>query len=84
MKMVSVSLTKHLKVGMPNYSNISIGTTIAWEMGEGEEFKFDKGWDILNRQLQNQANQGTDPAWIQTKEYDKHYSTVIKHKKTAE
>lgn len=78
MKLNSVTLTKTYKIGLPNYSNITVGVSMSWEVAEGEQFEFDKGWDVINQQLDIQAQNGTDPSWIKTDEYKKHYSTTIR------
>lgn len=78
MKLTTVSLTKHFKKGLPSYSNITIGTTLTWEIAEGEQFDFDKAWDIINQQLSIQANDETEQSWMRTKETTKNYISTIK------
>ena len=80
-KVKEITLRKNLKIGLPNYSNIDVGMYVTWEIGEKEEFDYDKAWDLINGQLQVQAAAGTDPAWISNKEHKGHYSTTIKTKK---
>ena len=81
MKLTNVTLSKTYKIGLPNYSNITVGTSMTWEVAEGEDFLFDKGWDIINQQLDIQAQNGIDPSWVKNKETKEHYSTTIKTKK---
>ena len=78
MKVTSVTLTKHFKKGLPSYSNVTIGVTMSWEIAEGEEFDFDKGWDLINQQINLQANDELDQSWMRTKETTKNFITTIK------
>lgn len=77
MKMIKVSLTKHLKLGLPNYSNVTVGCSIEWEIGEKEEMDFRQAWDVINQQLSIQADQGTDPSWITYDETNKKYKVTV-------
>lgn len=52
---------------------------MTWEIGEGEQFDFNKGWDIINQQIGNQTD--IDPSWIKTEEYKNHYTATIKQPK---
>ena len=79
MKNTQVVLSKQFKIGLPSYSNITVGVSMTWEVGENEQFDFDKGWDIINHNLNNQTD--TDPAWVKTKEYNNHYTATIKQQK---
>jgi len=82
MKLSQVTLTKNFKIGLPNYSNVTIGVSMTWDLAEGEDFDFPKGWDIVNQQLDLQAQNGKDPSWmIKRDEYKNHYSTTIKSTK---
>ena len=83
MKMKEVTLRKNFKCGLPNYSNIDVGIYMTWEVGENEEFDFDKGWDIINQQLSIQAN-NFDPAWIQVDTFKNKYKATINVPKMAE
>lgn len=75
MKNTQVVLSKQFKIGLPSYSNITVGVTMTWDIAEGEQFEFDKGWDIINQQLNSQAD--TDPSWIKTDEYKNKYKATI-------
>jgi len=75
-KIKTVTLEKEFKFGLPNYSNITSGMTITWEIEEGEEFDFDEGWDMINGQLSIQTD--VEPAWMHTKEYKNYFKTTIK------
>ena len=82
MKLTNVTLTKQLKIGLPQFSNVTIGTEMTWELKDSEDFDFPKGWDIINQQLELQAQNGQDPSWmIKREEYKNHYSTTIKSAK---
>ena len=70
-----IRLTKEFKIGLPNYSNITAGADITWELKEGEKFNFDEAWDMINQQLSSQTS--LDPAWIVNKEYKNFFKTTI-------
>ena len=78
-----VTLSKNAKVGLPSYSNITIGCSITWELADGEEFDFPKAWDIINQEVDIQASNGTDPSWIGHTETKHTYKTVIKTPKQS-
>jgi hypothetical protein len=82
MKNTSVKLSKQFKIGLPNYSNLTVGIEMEWDIAEGEQFDFDKGFDVINQQLNNQAD--TDPSWIKTKEHKNHFTATIKQQKLTE
>lgn len=79
--MKEITLHKEMKIGLPNYSNVTVGMHVTWELENGV-MDFDRAWDEINRQLQIQAEAGTDQTWIHNKEYKNHTSTVIKQKKS--
>ena len=81
--MKQVTLTRQLKAGLPNYSNITTGISITWDMEEGESFDFVKGWDIVNHELEMQGKD-TDQSWLKTKEYKEHYTTSIRTPKAGD
>lgn len=81
MKVKEVSLEKQFKIGLPNYSNQTIGVYMTWEVGENEEFDFNKGWDIINAQLGMQAND-LDPAWMKVDELKNKYKATVNIPKT--
>lgn len=82
MRVTNVTLSKELKIGLPNYSNCTAGVSITWELDKTEEFDFDKGWDIINQQISMQADT-VDPAWINVKENKNHYKATIKQPKLS-
>ena len=49
---------------------------MTWEVGEGEQFDFDKGWDIINQQLGIQAN-NLDQSWIQVDSFKNKYKATV-------
>ncbi|OGO14244.1 MAG: hypothetical protein A2Y53_03820 [Chloroflexi bacterium RBG_16_47_49] len=76
MKIKEVTLSKEFKIGLPNYSNQTVGMYVTWEIGEEEEFDFPHGWDTINQQLSIQAD-NLDPSWITRRETkDKYKATV--------
>ena len=56
MNIKEVTLSKEFKIGLPNYSNKTIGVSITWEVGKNEAFDFNAGWDIMNQQLVNKIS----------------------------
>ncbi len=72
-----------MKVGLPNYSNITARADLTADIGENEQIDWDKLWDTLNQQLGIQSN-SIDPSWIVTKEYSRFFKTVIKSPKQEE
>jgi len=77
MRVTQVTLSKHYKCGLPNFSNVTTGVSMSWEVGEGEEFNFDKGFDIINRQLSLQGKD-TDQAWMRTENLKDSTKVTIK------
>lgn len=73
-----MTLTKNFKKGLPNYSNLTVGISMTWEIGEGETFDFDQGFDILNQQISLQANDGLEDSWMRTRETTKNYIASVK------
>ena len=76
MQIKEVTLRKEFKIGLPNYSNQTVGIYMTWEVVENEEFDFNKGWDVINQQLGIQAT-SLDPSWIQTNEYKNKYKATV-------
>ena len=77
MKLTTVTLHKQLKIGLPDYSNITVGMHLSFDIGEDEEMDYEKGWQIVNDQLSIQGDRKSDPAWIQTKETKYQYKSTI-------
>lgn len=82
MKVTQVTLGKHYKCGLPNFSNITTSISMTWDVADGEEFDFVKGWDVINQQLGIQGND-MDQNWMKTTELKDSYKTVIKTPKEA-
>lgn len=76
MQVKTVSLGKHYKCGLPNFSNITSSVNITWELAEGEDFNFPKAWDVINGQLSIQGRE-LDQSWLIHKETKDTYKTVI-------
>ncbi len=51
-----IKLSKQFKKGLPNYSNITAGIEMEWELKDDERFDFDEAWNIINRELNIQGN----------------------------
>jgi hypothetical protein len=78
MRVSSVTLSKEFKKGLPSFSNITVGVTMTWEITEGEKFDFPAAWDLINQQINIQADNEMDPSWMKTKETTKNFITTIK------
>ena len=76
MKITEVTLTKQLKVGMPNYSNLTTGMSVTAQAAEGEDIDYDALLDLVNQQLGNAID--FDPSWIRNDEFKQHYKVTIK------
>lgn len=80
MRIKEVSIGKEMKIGLPNYSNITARCDIKFEIGEAEVPDWSSMWDEVNRQLALQTGD-TDPSWIGTKEYRNFFKVTIKQSK---
>jgi hypothetical protein len=80
MKITKVKIYKEFKKGLPNYSNITVGMGLEFEVEEGSQPDYDKAWDIVNQQLTIQSD-SLDPSWIKTEELKKDYKLTFKVKK---
>jgi hypothetical protein len=63
MKITKVKVYKEFKRGLPNYSNITVGMGLEFEVEEGSQPNYDEAWDIVNQQLTIQS-ESLDPSWI--------------------
>lgn len=79
MEITKVIAHKEIKIGLPNYSNITASCSLEAEVGEGESIEWDTIWETLNQQLSIQSG-NVDPTWIQTKQYKNFFKTTIKSK----
>lgn len=64
MRIKKVLYGKELKLGLPNYSNITVTMHMEVELAEGEKQKDDSIWDHINHQLFRQTD--LDPSWLTT------------------
>ena len=71
---------KEMKIGLPNYSNITVGLGMTVEASENEIIDTKVCWDKINQELAIQTS-GIDPSWITNNEYKNFYKTIIKTKK---
>lgn len=83
MKIKEMTFFKEMKVGLPNFSNITVAHGMTLEVGDGEIIDKEKVWDEINQQLSIQRD-NIEPAWVEVKEYKNFYKTVIKSKKGGE
>ena len=77
MKITQETFSKQFKVGLPNFSNITVGHAITVEVKEGEKIDRGEAWDVVNQQLSIQTG-SIDQSWIETREYQNFFKTVIK------
>lgn len=80
MKLKTVSVGKEMKVGLPNYSNITVRCDLTFEIEEEEKPNWDFIWDKVNQQLSIQSGH-IDSTWMETGEYKNFFKTTIKTKK---
>ena len=84
MRIKEVSLGKEFKIGLANYSNLTLRADIKWELEEGEEPNWPAMWEEINWQLQRQSD-GLDPKWMKdTKEYKNFFKISIRQPKLSE
>ena len=77
MKITKVKVYKEFKRGLPNYSNITVGMGLEFDVKEGEEPDYDTAWDIVNYQLTAQS-ENLEPSWINSSETKEAYKLTIK------
>lgn len=77
MKISKVTLSKELKVGLPNYSNVSTRCEITFDVSEDETPNWDEMWQEVNYQMFTQNND-IDPNWISAKEYKNFFKIKVK------
>ena len=81
MKLIEIQLTKNYKLGLPQFSNITIGVTNRYEVGEGEEVDYTTAWETINSQIRTQIGEQTLPF---TKEIEKDaYQKAVSYAKTS-
>jgi len=76
MQIKQITYSKQLKLGLPNYSNITIGMSIIVDITEGEKSNHNAIWDEINSELKNNCD--FDPSWIKSDELRKHWKYTIK------
>jgi hypothetical protein len=77
MKITKLTFYKEMKIGLPNYSNITASHGMEVELEEGEKIDYDACWDAINQQLAIQSD-GIDPGWIKTGEYKNFFKITVK------
>jgi hypothetical protein len=83
MKISEVSLGKEIKIGMPNYSNLTVRCDLKFELAEEEQPDWEQMWDEVNWQLQRQSD-GLEPEWmLDKKQYKNFFLITIKQQKEA-
>ena len=77
MKIKEITVGKEMKVGLPNYSNVTAQCHLTFEIADGEKADWDKAWDVVNQQLSSQVND-VDPSWIKSQEFNKFFKVTVK------
>lgn len=72
-----ITLSKELKVGLPNYSNLTLHCGITFELGKEEKPNWELMWDEVNKQLYTQSA-GIEPSWLEQKEYRNFFKVTYK------
>lgn len=80
MRISKITLGKEFKVGLPDYSNITLHCEMTFDIAENEAPDYEKMWDEINQQLYIQSG-GIDPTWIGTKEYKKFFKVTVNQPK---
>jgi hypothetical protein len=76
-KIKEISVGKEMKIGLPNYSNITARCDVKFEIAEGENVDWADLWDTINQQLSIQA-EGIQASWIETKEYGNFFKSIVR------
>ena len=71
------TVKKEIKVGLPNYSNITASAYMTVSVGEGEKPNWNDAWETLNHQLSIQTGH-IEPSWMETRQYKNFFKTTIK------
>lgn len=77
MNIKTATFNKEIKIGLPNYSNVTVGFGMTVELKEGEELNISSYWDKVNAELALQT-EGLDPDWIKTGEYNRFFKIEVK------
>ena len=48
MKLTTVTLHKEMKIGQPNFSNLTVGMHLTFEVEDGD-MDYEEGWNIINQ-----------------------------------
>jgi hypothetical protein len=80
MQVKQIIYSKQYKLGLPNYSNITVGMTMTVEYAEDEVPNHGGVWDQINQQLHSQTD--LDPSWIKTEELRDYHKLILKIPKT--
>lgn len=77
MKIKEARFEKQIKVGLPSFSNLTLGFGMTVELAEGEELNTAECWDHVNHELFLQTS-GIEPSWITSKDYRNFFKIVVK------
>ena len=80
MKVREVTLSKDFKLGLANFSNITVGIAMTFEVGDDEKVSWDDSWDTINHQISLQTS--IDPAWMKSEDLKENYKFTVKVPKT--
>lgn len=77
MKIKEISIGKEMKLGLPNFSNITATCNITYQLNDDEKPDWDEAWDEVNRQMYINVK-SIDATWMKEKEYGKFFKLTIK------
>jgi hypothetical protein len=75
-KIKKATFSKHFKMGLPGYSNVTVGMRLTVDVAKGEKLDTGAIWDMINQELGNAVD--FDPSWIKNESFKKHYRLTIK------
>jgi len=76
-RITEFTVHKEIKVGLPNYSNITASAYMTVSVDDGEKPDWAAAWDTVNHQLSIQTGH-IEPEWMNTREYQNYFKTTIK------
>lgn len=63
-KVKEVSVSRYIKLGLPNYSSDQLGASVTVEVGNGDQKAFKEAWELLDKQIKAQIEEkGYEYLW---------------------
>lgn len=82
MKIRQITYAKEYKLGLANYSNITVHMEYVVDIQEGEQPNHDQIWDEINHNLFSQTD--LDPSWVKKDDLKDFTKYVLKIPKIKE